>query len=153
MITPHTCTKRFTDFPFAHRQPAHAGHCRLIHGHNWSFEFEFQTKALDRCGFVVDFGDLKDVRAWLTEKFDHTLVLNEDDPWLDHLKFTLVGIPDSKMPSFAEMVLVPNCGAEGLAEYVFNHVNEMIRWRSLDVVTLLRCTVFEDTFNSATFKP
>ena len=64
-----TCTKRYDNLPFAHRQPNHEGHCSLIHGHNWSFEFEFKASKLDGNGFVIDFGDLK----WP----DHALAI----PW------------------------------------------------------------------------
>ena len=80
-----TCSKTYTDLPFAHRQPSHQGHCALIHGHNWSFEFEFAADKLDECGFVIDFGKLKWLKDWINERFDHTLVLNESDPMLDFL--------------------------------------------------------------------
>jgi 6-pyruvoyltetrahydropterin/6-carboxytetrahydropterin synthase len=138
-----TCTKIFTDLPFAHRQPKHKGHCALIHGHNWSFEFEFQAKAVDANGFVVDFGDLKWVRQWLDQCFDHTLVLNEDDPRRGDLVIALDGL--------SKIVFVPNCGAEGLAEFVANHIDTEIRHRTNDRVRVMRCTVFEDSKNSATF--
>jgi len=36
-----TCTKKFGEYPFAHRQPLHDGMCKLVHGHNWTFEVEF----------------------------------------------------------------------------------------------------------------
>ena len=33
-------------------------------------------------GFVVDFGSLGGVKDWLEEKFDHTMLLDSDDPLL-----------------------------------------------------------------------
>lgn len=77
-----TCKKRYDDIPFAHRQWNHKGHCAHIHGHNWSFEFEFVSKSLDANGFVVDFGKLQFLKNWLNETFDHKLVISKDDPKL-----------------------------------------------------------------------
>ncbi|MEZ4433662.1 MAG: 6-carboxytetrahydropterin synthase [bacterium] len=39
-----------------------------------------------RNGFVVDFGGLKVVKSWLTEHFDHTLLLDADDPLLQSFR-------------------------------------------------------------------
>lgn len=145
---PHiVCEKEYIDIPFAHRQHRHAGHCALIHGHNWSFKFTFGADKLDANGFVVDFGDLKWLKKWLTDLFDHALVLNEDDPYLAKLKVDLA-------PSFARIVTVPNCGAEGLAAYILKEVNQMMfrglvgggQHRGLRV---LGVEVYEDSKNSA----
>lgn len=149
-MNPATIRKIFTDLPFAHRQPNHDGHCALIHGHNWSFEFTFAAKSLDKNGFVVDFGDLKWLRAWLEEHFDHTLVLNEDDPQLDYLTTWLTST-DGHRPVMARIVTVPNCGAEGLARYVAEQVDETIRRMHLDRVRVQCVTVYEDSKNSATY--
>jgi 6-pyruvoyltetrahydropterin/6-carboxytetrahydropterin synthase len=148
-----TCTKKYTGFPAAHRQHNHDGHCALIHGHDWAFEFTFAAAQLDDCGFVVDFGKLKGLKDWLNQRFDHTLLLNQDDPLLAYLKRELT---DGK--EVAKIVVVPNCGAEGLAEWVANEVNRNFfcpgvvpaDWifRQVHVHSL---TVFEDEKNSATF--
>lgn len=135
-----TCTKRWSDIPFAHRQPAHPGHCRLIHGHNWSFEFEFVAREKDSCGFVVDFGGLKDVKAWLDE-FDHAVVLNSNDPALQMFR---------GMPELYRVVTVPDCSCEGLAELAFRVVDDLVMHLTDRRVTVARCTVWEDAKNSAT---
>ena len=54
-----TCSKTYSDLPFAHRQHRHAGHCSLIHGHNWELKITFACEEFDKNGFVVDFGNLK----------------------------------------------------------------------------------------------
>lgn len=141
------CVKRWDNFPFAHRQPKHEGHCSLIHGHNWSFEFEFRTGRQDANGFVIDFGSLGWLKGWLDDRFDHTLVLNEDDPFLSYLKVTLV----SKLPHLAKIIVVSNCGAEGLAEFLFESISVEIANRTNERVRLYRVTVFEDDRNSATY--
>lgn len=138
------CVKRFDNFPFAHRQPKHTGHCSLIHGHNWSFEFEFRAKELDANGFVTDFGGLTWLKDWLNERFDHTLVLNSDDPYSGILEDLLLRGP----ALLAKIKFVPNCGAEGLAKYVFESIQARL---GSGRVQLHRVTVFEDDRNSATY--
>lgn len=149
-----TITKRFANFPFAHRQPNHTGHCHLIHGHNWDFEFEFACDKTDVNNFVVDFGDLKWLREKLNDSFDHTLVLNEDDPWLSHLLVHNSHLESAIGQRVAKIVVVPNCGAEGLAEWLTKLVNDMIRHDhpslQLRGVRVVRTTVYEDEKNSAT---
>ncbi len=153
-----TCTKKYHNFPFAHRQPNHQGHCHLIHGHNWAFKFVFACEALDENGFVVDFGGLGWLKDWLNDMFDHTLVLNLDDPALSYLKEGLCSpkglqteSPDLiKMFPFARIKCVPNCGAEGLAKFIGDEVDTKLRAITKERVFLLNVTVFEDDKNSAT---
>jgi 6-pyruvoyltetrahydropterin/6-carboxytetrahydropterin synthase len=66
-----TCSKTYKDIPFAHRQPLHKGHCSKIHGHNWTIVIEFEATELDANGFVVDFGNLKYLKAFIDEHLDH----------------------------------------------------------------------------------
>lgn len=139
-----TCTKQFPSIPFAHRAPFHDGHCRLIHGHNWIFEFEFASESLDPNGFVFDFGKLKPLKDKLNE-FDHALVLNSGDPLLAELQERLAGL--------ANIVAVPDCSAEGLAEAGWTYAATIVGELSKGRVRVVRCTVFEDEKNSATFAP
>lgn len=155
-----TCTKKYINFPFAHRQPNHEGHCRLIHGHNWAFEFVFACEKLDANGFVIDFGSLGWLKELLNDMFDHTLVLNFDDPYLEYLKLSLGDKPEVlpgghssnhvKVP-FAKIKCVPNCGAEGLADWLAETVDNKLQAITEDRVFLMKVTVFEDDKNSATF--
>src|ERR1044072_9192947 len=139
-----TVTKKYRDLPAAHRQPLHKGHCRLIHGHNWGFDITFGCESLDLCGFVVDVGGLKPLKEQLEMMFDHTLLLNVGDPWVEKC-------------DVATVVVVPNCGMEGLAEFVFNMTSlflldcfkEEVAGRGLRVVSV---TCWEDSKNSATYK-
>lgn len=149
-----TCSKQYSDFPFAHRQPNHDGHCALLHGHNWSFEFEFGCTRLDSCGFVIDFGKLTWLKDWLKEKFDHTLVLNKDDPWLEFMQFHLTDVTDPNRPEngctwLAKIVKVPDCSCEGLAAWVLAEASKLVFKMTDGRVFLLRVTVREDSKNSA----
>ena len=155
-MTKFTCTKTFADFAFAHRQHTHDGHCALIHGHNWAFEFTFAADRLDPNGFVVDFGKLKWLKGLLEGYFDHTLLLNRDDPELGYLKGVLTandrfdGSTREKMP-LAKIIVVPNCGAEKLAEWLLKEVNDHLGELYGDrQVRAIKVQVFEDARNSAT---
>ena len=80
-----TCSKTYKDIPFAHRQPLHKGHCSKIHGHNWSIIIEFQATELDANGFVVDFGNLKYIKAFIDEHLDHACLFSKEDSQIDAL--------------------------------------------------------------------
>ena len=146
-----TCTKRYDDLPFAHRQPKHDGHCAWIHGHNWGFEFEFGCTRLDECGFVIDFGKLKWLKSWIEERFDHTLLLNADDPMLPYLRSALDSQPGERYNCLlAKIVVVPDCSSEGLAKWLLEHANSVVQDNTEGRVFICRVTVIEDSKNSAT---
>lgn len=139
-----TVTKKYSDFPAAHRQPKHEGHCHFIHGHNWAWEITFTCDELDKNGFVVDVGGLDVVKRFFNDHFDHTLVVNGDDPLIDK------GLKSLDELGFVQLVVVDNCGMEGLARFVFHQVNKIVKdWgRGLKVINV-RC--WEDSKNSASY--
>ena len=48
------------------------GHqCGRLHGHNYVIEVELQSDTLDEHGFVVDFGELKPIKQFIDENWDH----------------------------------------------------------------------------------
>ena len=48
------------------------GHpCARLHGHNYAVELVLEAPALDRIGFVVDYGDLKPFKRLLDDELDH----------------------------------------------------------------------------------
>jgi 6-pyruvoyltetrahydropterin/6-carboxytetrahydropterin synthase len=147
----HTTTKSYKDLPAAHRQHNHKGHCAQIHGHNWAFDITFVATVLDRNEFVLDVGQLGFVKDFLTDTFDHTLLLNADDPYLGELQAKL-----SNYTPFARIVVVNNCGMEALAEYVCVAVNKLLAENMADDVTqraLRVCSVtcWEDSKNRSTW--
>ena len=82
--SPFNCSKSFEDFPCSHRQWRHDGHCRFVHGYSRSFTFWFTAKELDTNGFVVDFSSLRPLERMLKDQFDHTFLVNEDDPLMNY---------------------------------------------------------------------
>ena len=80
--TPYSCSKSFSGYPCCHRQWRHQGHCRFVHGYSRSFNLWFAATELDACGFVVDFSSLRPFEERLRQQFDHTFLVNADDPLL-----------------------------------------------------------------------
>jgi 6-pyruvoyltetrahydropterin/6-carboxytetrahydropterin synthase len=141
----YTCSKTYKEIPFAHRQPSHTGHCRFIHGHNWTFKFTFSCETLDEKGFVVDFGKLKFIRHWIEEELDHAYVYNLGDTETENL---LKNFPDQFKPYPVE-----SCSAEGLAKHAFVKVSTMLKEHHGERVSLLTVEVAEDSRNSAVYLP
>jgi len=148
LTAKYTCKKQYRNLPAAHRQPKHDGHCALIHGHDWGFDITFQrtnrADRLDENGFVFDFGKLKEVKAMLEDTFDHTLLLNQDDPQKEHL-IEVLG------EELAKIVILPSCSAEGLAKYVYEEADAIVRKLSNGGVKVTEVVCHEDEKNSASY--
>lgn len=142
-----TVTKVFYNFPFAHRVPGHAGHCKRIHGHNWDFEITFcgSELDLDANGFLVDLGQMKDLKAKLEQHFDHTLVVAEKDPDLGLFR-------NLSNSDIVRLVVVPSPSCEGLSRYVFGLAVEWLASRGLSPhVHVSSVVAREGMSNSASF--
>ena len=88
-------TKLFDGYSTCFRQwKADTTHCKFLHGYAISFRVWFEGQ-LDERNWVFDFGGMKrsvnkiqgmapkDYFSWL---LDHTTVISEDDPYLEHFK-------------------------------------------------------------------
>lgn len=140
-------TKSFWNYPCAHRQWRHDGHCKFVHGYSRSFHFLFEsmTGELDGCGFVMDFSELKDIKAWLDLNFDHTLLLNPDDPLLPQFR-------EIEKAGGAKIVIVPTgVSMEGTAKWVYDTWAPKIRERSNGKVELTSIEVRENDKNSGVY--
>ena len=118
----HTCSKLFEGYPCCHRQWNHPGHCRFVHGYSRSFRLEFAAHQLDSCGFVVDFSSLRPLETKLREQFDHTFLVNADDPLLQewqnlHAKGAL------------DLRVMSNVGMESTSELIWSWANEHLQER------------------------
>lgn len=96
----------------AFRQWKAESHCRHIHGYALAVKFVFEAEELDVRNWVVDFGSLKSLKGMLEDTFDHTLLVAEDDPFLE--RFKSLGEAD-----IAKIVIVPACGCEKFAEMIY----------------------------------
>lgn len=138
-------TKSYFNYSCAHRQWRHPGHCAQIHGYDRSFHFYFAAKYLTETGFVMDFGQLKWLKTLLDEKFDHTLLINEDDPML--LTFELL-----QAGGAAKLVTLPNIGMEGTSRWLWSQVNDYIHKKESGRVCCFKVETREHEKNSAFYE-
>jgi len=140
-----SCKKTYRDIPFAHRQHRHDGHCALIHGHNWAITLTFTCRETDANGFVVDFGKLKYLKAWIDEHLDHACLFNEDDPEKDALL--------QSAGHLFKAYILPNTSCEGLAHHIFETFDPMVRAETGGRAWITRVEIEEDSKNSASYRP
>jgi 6-pyruvoyltetrahydropterin/6-carboxytetrahydropterin synthase len=121
-------------------------HCRLIHGYALAFKFVFAASELDERNWCFDFGGLKDVKHWLHEQFDHTMIVAEDDPHLP--VFKLLAASD-----LVDLRVLPSVGCEAVAQFVFSHVNTIVCGETEGRVWVESVEVSEHGGNSALYGP
>ena len=139
-------TKRFTGFPCTHRQWKAESHCRFVHGYSREFYFEFAAKELTKEGWVVDFGGLKELKAWLEYMFDHTFLVAQDDPQLEAFKRL-------DQEGALQLRVLPNPGMEGSAQFVYEEASKLLKKILGDRAWITLVQVSENDKNSAIFTP
>ena len=147
MSTPaaHTCSKSYGGFPCCHRQWRHPGHCRFVHGYSRSFTFWFAAHHLDLHGFVVDFSSLQPLRARLEQQFDHTFLVNHDDPLLAQWQAL-------HEQGALDLRVMANVGMEASAELAWGWANEMLHLRDGGRSCCWRVEARENEANAACFR-
>ena len=141
----YTCSKRFQDYPCCHRQWKHPGHCRFVHGYSRSFTFWFAAKQLDSFGFVVDFSTLKPLEDKLKSQFDHTFLINADDPLISHWL-------DLHKEGALDLRVMANVGMESSAELVWKWANTLLFDRDKGRTCCWKVDALENRFNLASFE-
>ena len=141
-----TCSKVYKDIPFAHRQPLHKGHCSKIHGHNWSIIIEFEAKELDTNGFVVDFGNLKYIKAFIDEHLDHACLFSKEDSQVQDLS-------KSEFKNLFKILWVDNASCEGIAQFLFEKFSELVKEKEACRVSIRSLKLYEDEKNFVSYAP
>ena len=144
-------SKVFDGFSTVFRQwKAETTHCRFLHGYGISFKVYFEGD-LDERNWVWDFGGMKRAttqidgmspKEWMDYMFDHTLVVAEDDPFLESFK-------RMDEAGAAQVRVIPATGAEKFAEYVFNKVNEFVKTETENRVRVVKVKFMEHGKNAA----
>jgi len=135
-------SKTFSGYPCAHRRWRHEGHCAHVHGYSRSFTVWFRARQRDENGFVMDFGDLKEVKAWLDDHFDHTLLLDSDDPLLPEFKAL-------EAKGACALVVYDDVGMEGTARMVMEWLDAWTQRHTQGRVWVHSVEVRENVKNSA----
>jgi 6-pyruvoyltetrahydropterin/6-carboxytetrahydropterin synthase len=131
----------------AFRQWRAHSHCRLLHGYALAFKFVFATKDddLEICGWVVDFGGLKDLKGILEDTFDHTTVVAADDPEIEWFR-------EGQARGVLRLVEVDAGGCERFAKLVYEVAAQWLRDAGYgDRVKLVSVEVSEHGANSALY--
>ena len=140
-----TSSKSYYNYPCAHRQYKHDGNCAKIHGYSRSFHFVFGAHTMTKEGFIVDYGDLKEIKQHLDYMYDHTLVLDDSDPFMDDfLKLQNLGVCDVRTQPLGP-------GMEGTAHYLCEWTDEMLRRKTKGRAWVISVEARENDKNSSTY--
>lgn len=118
-------------------------HCKYIHGYALSVRLNFKGMLNDR-NWVYDFGDLKFVKEFLEDTFDHKTVVAEDDPELESFK-------ELEEKGLIQLKIIPHVGCEKFAEYICKQISTTIEVNSNERVKLMSVEVREHSGNSAIY--
>jgi len=140
-----SCSKSYEDFPCSHRQWRHEGHCRFVHGYSRSFTFWFTAKKLDLNGFVVDFSSLKPLDNRLKELFDHTFLINKDDPLLKYWE---------KLHDLdaLDLRIMDNVGMEFTSKLIWRWANEYLQDKDKGRTSCWKTESKENKSNKASYE-
>ena len=144
VIGTFTSSKTFRGFPCAHRRWRHDGHCAHIHGYDRVFKMWFVAHRRTSNGFVMDFGQLKPVKRWLEAHFDHTLLIDSDDPHLTKFQ-------ELEALGACRLVTFDDVGMEGSAYFVYQWVNQWVKAQTNGRVWVSSVEVRENEKNSARY--
>ena len=146
-------TKVFDGFSTVFRQwKAEGTHCRFLHGYGISFKVTFEGE-LDNRNWVWDFGGMKRAKtlidgmqpkAWMDYMFDHTLVAAKDDPMLNYFR-------NLDEHGVIQLRIVKATGAEKIAEFIFNKLNNFVKDETNDRVRITQVEFMEHGKNAAIY--
>ena len=147
-------TKLFDGFSTVFRQwKAEGTHCRFLHGYGVSFRVWFEGE-LDERNWVFDFGGMKRAKGtidgmnpkeWMDYMFDHTLIVAEDDPYLE-------GFKAMGEHGLSQTRVLPAVGAEQFAKYIFEKLNTFIQEETNNRVKVVRVEFMEHNKNTAIYE-
>lgn len=139
--------KTYRNLPCAHRRWRHDGHCALVHGYSRSVTLTFGCQERDENGFVIDFGGpLRPVKEWIKEQFDHTLLLDADDPLLPTFR-------ELERQGACRLTVFAQVGMEGSAKHVYDWVSQWLAEALGGRVWLISVECRENDKNAAVYAP
>ena len=140
-------SKRFGPITTGHRQWRDTGHCSYVHGYGRYVRITFEATELDERGWVMDFGDLRDVKSWIESEWDHRTLIAADDPVISELKvleevggINLNILPEGYLP-----------GIEESCRYLYDKLNPMIQRKTNNRVEITRVECWETEKNQAEY--
>lgn len=140
-------TKIFDGFSVALRQhKAQHSHCKLLHGYAFKIKVWFTSDSLDEMNWIVDFGlfSRNGLKEWLKNMFDHTTLIEADDPQLESFKFM-------EELGLCKLVILERMGAESMAEMIFDKFQYVFSKTEGGRVVVAKVEVFENEKNSGIY--
>lgn len=119
-------------------------HCSKLHGYSLGFRFTFEADELDSRGWVVDFGDLKELKELLVRNFDHRTIIAQDDPQYD--VFVRLFAND-----IIDLNVVESVGCEAFAKLGFKMAYDVLKGKAILSARVISCECFEHAGNSAIY--
>ena len=140
-------SKRIGPISTGHRQWKDDGHCQFVHGYGRYVEFTFACNERDERGWVMDFGNLKDVKQWLEEQWDHRLLLSHDDPYIGLFE----GLHKVGVANINIMPEEYGPGIEDSCKFVYDYINPLIQQKTNNRVWIEKVRVYEHENNWAEY--
>ena len=130
----------------AFRQWRAKSHCRLLHGYRLSAKIYFYAENLDETNWIFDFGNCKEIKTILENQFDHTTCVAADDPEIDMFKL----MDDKDMIDLR--IMENGVSIEKNSEWIFNTVNDYVKNKTNNRVSVIKVEVWEHEGNSAIYE-
>ena len=127
-------------FSCAFRQWSADSHCKNIHGYSLGFKIVLESPTLNINNWVYDFGNFTFLDKWLSENFDHTLLIAKDDPEFD----LLMSLNDRA----AKIVVLDKVSCESFAEMTYKFIEKELASKNIKVVSV---DVSEHGSNAASY--
>jgi len=130
----------------AFRQWRAKSHCRLLHGYRLTAKIYFYAENLDETNWIFDFGNCKEIKTILENQFDHTTCVAADDPEIDMFKL----MDDKDMIDLR--IMENGVSIEKNSEWIFNTVNDYVKNKTNNRVSVIKVEVWEHEGNSAIYE-
>ncbi len=127
-------------FSCAFRQWSANSHCKNLHGYSLGFKIVLESPTLDINNWVYDFGNFSFLDKWLTENFDHTLLIAKDDPEFDLLM--------SLNNRAAKVIVLEKVSCESFAEMTYRFIEKELASKNIKVLSV---DVSEHGSNAASY--
>lgn len=150
--------KNFDNFSVALRQwKAKHSHCQLLHGYAFEIKVWFASneedvnKQLDDMNWICDYGSFKKppqgngLREWLDQQFDHTTLIEKDDPNLDIFQ-------QLEQMGICKLIVMDKMGAESVAKLIFDKFNERLSKTDGGRCKVVKVECFENKNNSSIYE-
>lgn len=120
-----------------YRNHASKSHCSKLHGYSLSFSVTLQSRDLKEPEYwVYDYGEFKFVKEYLVARYDHTLLVAQDDP--ERPMLTTLGVYE-----LVDLRVVPACSTEAFAFDLFTFIKHELEEQRTFGVSSSKVSVYE----------